>query len=515
MRQFYLLFRSFSLLFLSAIIFSCNENTVDPELFGSISGTVKTSEEAGSLPMEGVSITTNPGTTSVTTNSDGYFNLKEVKVGDVTVNAKKEGYTAVSTPVKVQEGKELVMQVVMGIAPLDSKIPDDITYVSPLDIQDDETKLPNKVNLVWRNGETEKGDTLRFDVILYEGADDAEGTKVVSNILDTTYMVKNLKFETTYLWKVVARNKQLDEVEGKKWRFTIEDYPNNGYLFVKDTLGSRDIYSWDLAENHLVRLTKDGGDEINPRISPNLKMIAYSSNSEDGKYHIYTMDTKGKNVFQVTNNFPVEGNNNKGNGFVWSPDGEKILYGNKGGLYTVNFNGTGEGTKIDNAPVNRHFTDCDWTDQFDHHTKEKIAVLTQGEMPYDNEIYLMDPNGSNLFLLVDNLEGTISSPHFSPDGTKVIFSLDSLNEYDNGRQLNAKIYSVNIDGTNFVDLSGDDKPAGTNDLQARYTDTGGKIVFMNVLNTDKGTKSIWIMDPDGSNREKIISNGEMLDLYNP
>ena len=90
-----------------------------------------------------------------------------------------------------------------------------------------------------------------------------------------------------------------------------------------------------------------------------------------------------------------------------------------------------------------------------------------------------------------------------------------MNEYDNGRQLNAKIYSVNIDGTNFVDLSGDDKPAGTNDLQARYTDTGGKIVFMNVLNTDKGTKSIWIMDPDGSNREKIISNGEMPDLYNP
>ena len=402
MRQFYLLFRHFILLCLPLIIFSCNESTVDPELFGSISGTVKTSEEAGSLPMEGVTITTNPGTTSVTTNSDGSFNLSEVNVGDVTVNAKKEGYTAVSIPVKVQEGKELVMQVIMGIAPPETVAPAEPVYSLPLDAT---ANLQTEVKLVWNNGETEKGDTLFFNVILYEDGQ-FKGDTIAESIMDTTFVAKNLKFETNYRWKVDVSNRARQETKGREWKFRTENFPKNGYLFVKDTLGSRDIFSWDLAENHLVRLTKDGGDEINPRISPNLKMIAYSSNSEDGKYHIYTMDTKGKNVFQVTNNFPVEGNNNKGNGFVWSPDGEKILYGNKGGLYTVNFNGTGESTKIDNAPVNRHFTDCDWTDQFDHHTKEKIAVLTQGEMPYDNEIYLMDPNGSNLFLLVDNLEGT-------------------------------------------------------------------------------------------------------------
>ncbi|BAX78519.1 carboxypeptidase regulatory-like domain-containing protein [Labilibaculum antarcticum] len=512
MRLFYLLRRPIILLCLSAIIFSCNESTIDPDLFGSISGIVKTSEENGSLPMEGVTITTNPGTTSVTTNEEGYFELNEVLVGDYTVSAKKEDYTAVSTSISVREAQEVVMQVIMQVAPLDSKIPDDITYVSPLDIQNDQTKLPNKVNLVWKNGETENGDTLRFDVIIFEGASDVNGTKVASNILDTTFTVQNLKFEQTYEWQIVARNKQLDEVEGEKWRFTIEDYPENGYLFVKDTLGSRDIFSWDLADNHLVRLTKDGGSEVSPRISPNEELIAYASN-KSGEYHIYTMDTKGKNVVKVTDK-PVASYHNNGTGFVWSPEGDQILYGFYGDLYTINYNGTGE-NKIDDAPVNRHFTDCDWTDQFDNDPKEKIAVLTQGEKPYDNEIYLMDPDGSNRFLLVDNLEGTISNPYFSPDGTKVIFSLDSLFESDKGRQLNARIYSVNIDGTNFVDLSGDDKPAGTNDLQARFTETGGKIVFMNVLNDNEGVKSIWIMDPDGSNREQIITNGEMPDLYNP
>ena len=509
MRQFYLLFRHFILLCLPLIIFSCNESTVDPELFGSISGTVKTSEEAGSLPMEGVTITTNPGTTSVTTNSDGSFNLSEVSVGDVTVNAKKEGYTAVSIPVKVQEGKELVMQVIMGIAPPETVAPAEPVYSLPLDAT---ANLQTEVKLVWNNGETEKGDTLFFNVILYEDGQ-FKGDTIAESIMDTTFVAKNLKFETNYRWKVDVSNRARQETKGREWKFRTENFPKNGYLFVKDTLGSRDIFSWDLAENHLVRLTNDGGSDVSPRISPNEELIAYASN-KSGEYHIYTMDTKGENVVKVTNEKPMVSYNNSGTGFVWSPEGDQILYGHYGDLYTINYNGTGE-TKIANAPVNRQFKYCDWSAHFNNVSKEKIAVLTQGEKPYDNEIYLMDPDGSNLFLLLGNLEGTISSPHFSPDGTKVIFSLDSLFQDDNGRQLNAKIYSVNVDGTNIVNLSGDDKPAGTNDLQARYTETGGKIIFMNVANDNEGEKNIWIMDPDGSNREKIISNGEMPDLYNP
>ncbi|PKQ64309.1 hypothetical protein BZG02_05695 [Labilibaculum filiforme] len=490
-------------------IFSCNESTVDPDLFGSISGTVKTSETEGSLPMEGVSITTNPGSTAVTTDIDGNFEIKDVLVGDYTVNAKKEGYTAVAISIKVREGQEVAVQVIMAIAPDETEAPSELVYALPLDAT---ANLQTEVKLVWNNGKTEKGDTLFFDVIIYENGGFA-GDTIAKAINDTSFVAKNLKFETNYRWKVDASNRAKYKTEGREWKFSTEAFPKNGYLFVKDTLDSRDVYSWDLAKNHLVRLTKDGASDVSPRISPNEELIAYASN-KTGEYHIYTMDTKGNNILKVTNDKPLVSYNNSGTGFVWSPTGDQILYGHYGDLYTINYNGTGE-TKIANAPVNRHFKYCDWSSHFNNVSKEKIAVLTQGEKPYDNEIYLMDPDGSNLFLLVGNLEGTISSPHFSPDGTKVIFSLDSLFQDDNGRQLNAKIYSVNVDGTNVVNLSGDDKTAGTNDLQARFTATGGKIAFMNVLNNNKGEKSIWIMDTDGSNREKIISNGEMPDLYNP
>lgn len=509
MRHFYLLFRVFTALCLSVVIVSCNESTVDPEFFGSISGTVVSSETEGSLPLEGVTITTNPGTTSVVTNSEGGFALNKVLVGDYSVNAKKEDYTSVNTSITIREGQENIIQIVMEVAPPETVAPDETVYATPLDATGD---LQTELSLVWKNGVTENGDTLFFDVILFEDGV-FEGDTIAKGINDTTVIATNLKFETNYRWKVDASNRARYKTEGREWKFRTEDFPKNGYLFVKDTLGSKDVYSWDLAENHLIRLTSDGGSDVNPRIAPNEELIAYSSN-KDSEYHIYTMNSKGENEFKVTNDKPVASYHNSGGGFVWSPTGDQILYGHYGDLYTINYNGTGE-NKIASAPVNRHFGNCEWSAHFNNASQEKLAVLTQGEKPYDNEIYLMDPDGSNLFLLVDNLEGTISNPQISPDGTKVIFSLDSLFEDDNGRQLSAKIYSVNVDGTNVVNLSGDDKPDGTNDLQARYTETGNKIVFLNIANDNEGVRSIWTMDLDGSNREKIIDNAEMPDLYNP
>lgn len=507
MRYFYLIIRLCVLMCLSFFILSCNESSVDPKLYGSISGTVTTSEDG--LPMEGVSITTNPGTGSVSTDADGNFLLDEVLVGDYSIGAKKEAYANLNTNISVGEGQEVIVQMVMNIAPDEAIEPAKAIYVKPLDLS---KNLTTKMEFVWNSGAGENEESLFFDLILYEdGA--FNGDTIAKGITDTVFVATNLKFETNYRWKVNVSNRERYETEGEEWKFRTEAFPENGYLFVKDTLGSKNIYSWDLTENHLVQLTKHGGSETNPMISHNEELIAYASN-KDGAYHIYTMDTKGENVFKVTNSKPVASYHNNGSGFVWSPTGDKILYGHYGGLYRINSNGTGE-NKIASAPIDRHFKSCDWTEHFNNSSQEKIAVLTQGEKPYDNEIYLMDTDGSNLFLLVDNLEGTLSHPHFSPGGTKVIFSLDSLFQDDNGRQLNAKIYSIDIDGGNLTDLSANNKPEGTNDLQARYNETGSKIVFVNVANDGEGEKSIWTMDTDGSSREKVISKGEMPDVYNP
>src|SRR5690606_34315791 len=106
--------------------------------------------------------------------------------------------------------------------------------------------------------------------------------------------------------------------------------------------------------------------------------------------------------------------------------------------------------------------------------------------------------------------GLIEAPSFSTDGTKILFTKDvSGFEGGNGRQLNAHIFLMSIDGSDTVDLS-INKPAGTNDLNPTFSPDGSKIIFTNVKNDGSSPKEIWIMDADGANRQKLIT-GEMPD----
>jgi TolB protein len=123
----------------------------------------------------------------------------------------------------------------------------------------------------------------------------------------------------------------------------------------------------------------------------------------------------------------------------------------------------------------------------------------------------MNNDGSNMTLLINNLPGIMESPSFSPDGNKIIFTRDiSGHQVSNGRQLDARIFIVNINGADTVDVS-INKPAGTNDLHPRFSPDGSKIIFENVTNDGSSEKEIWIMDVQGNNRQKFLSNSEMPD----
>ncbi|MCD6105318.1 MAG: fibronectin type III domain-containing protein, partial [Thermosipho sp. (in: Bacteria)] len=66
------------------------------------------------------------------------------------------------------------------------------------------------------------GDKLIYDVYFGEGED----LKLIASDLSTdTYKLEDLKFETTYYWKVVARDKNNIGVEGPIWQFTTNYLP--------------------------------------------------------------------------------------------------------------------------------------------------------------------------------------------------------------------------------------------------------------------------------------------------
>lgn len=505
MKKSYLLFGLICCICLSGLILSCNESTAEEDLYGRIKGKVTDSD---SKPLAGVSISTSPASTSTVTDKNGAFDLGRVFAKDYTINASKDEYASLSTPVKVQEDQEQIITIVLNDEDPNTKAPKEPNYLNPKDAAKNQK---SEIELKWNNCKINKKDEIKYDVYLYAGAKDTEGKKVAENITDTIFTITDLTFETTYLWKVVARNKNMEITEGQLVRFTTENYPINEYFFVREENGNKDIYSWDLEKNHVVRLTEESGSDVYPSVSPNDQSIVYSSN-QTGQYHLYKMNLHGKDKRKISTS-PIASYHSNGGGFSWSPDGSKILYPNNSKLLRINNDGTGE-TIVARAPVNRHFKACHWSGTFNNASREKLVVLTQGELPYENEIYLLDPDGSNMNLLVSDLPGTLSNPRFSLDGTKVIFSIDTLYQDKHGRQLNAKICSINVDGTNWKRLTDKTKVDGTNDLQARFSQTGGNIIFLNVASDGDGTKRIFKMNVDGSNRKEIILNGEMPEWIN-
>lgn len=132
-------FRSIAALLFITIAFifsSCSKETVDVQLFGDIEGIVIDSDSDDPIPR--VNLTTTPPSNSITSNSDGSFNLNNLPVGNYTIQARKSGYSNVSVSVNVQEDRVTTAQIVL--TPVD-ETPD----VSEEDLEAEVTSWANAV----------------------------------------------------------------------------------------------------------------------------------------------------------------------------------------------------------------------------------------------------------------------------------------------------------------------------------------------------------------------------------
>lgn len=82
---------------------------------GRIKGQV-TDAETGS-PLAGVNIKTNPGTSTVTTNANGEYEIPQVSAGTFTLTAEKTGYVSATASVAVKAGTITTADIVMKRTP--------------------------------------------------------------------------------------------------------------------------------------------------------------------------------------------------------------------------------------------------------------------------------------------------------------------------------------------------------------------------------------------------------------
>jgi len=202
---------------------------------------------------------------------------------------------------------------------------------------------------------------------------------------------------------------------------------------------------------------------------------------------------------------PITGYQNPGRGLAWTVDGQRILYANYNRLSFIQHDGTVEGV-ITTAPANRHFRDIDCSPD-----GNLIVALTVGVNADDSEIYLMNSDGSNPIVLVNNLAGIIEAPVFSIDSKKVMFTRD-VSGYSSGtnRQLDSHIFIIDINTLEITDLS-TDKANGTNDTHPRFSPNGAEIIFENASNVPGSEISLWTMSSSGDDRDELIPNASMPD----
>ncbi len=74
-----------------------------------------------------------------------------------------------------------------------------------------------RITLSWRGGDPDPGDTVTYDIYL---GTVSPPPLLIAGYPDTFYRPTGLKYDSTYYWRVVARDEVGDTAAGPEWRFT-------------------------------------------------------------------------------------------------------------------------------------------------------------------------------------------------------------------------------------------------------------------------------------------------------
>ena len=168
-----------------------------------------------------------------------------------------------------------------------------------------------------------------------------------------------------------------------------------------------------------------------------IKKISFVT-TQEGKWQIYIMNQDGtareRLINQEKNQF---GYSIVGSGASWSFDGEKIVFASNAfslglGIYTVDSDGKNLRQLTNFADSDSYNFSPTWSPD-----GKKIAFVS--ERDGDDEIYVMNFDGSEQTRLTLN-QGQESSPAWSPDGSQIAFV--------SRREGRDQIYLMNPDGSN-------------------------------------------------------------------
>jgi hypothetical protein len=512
-------------LFLSALLglllWACNDDPLQPELYGNIRGIV---QEADGTPIVGAQVSTNPATVSVETDSLGEFAIDSILVRNYSIVAQKEGFRDRTQTVELTDEETVNVTLTMTEQTENNDPPSVPTLLEP---SDDATDVERSPILRWTASDPEE-DALTYTVQVFSSVDT---TTFIQTTTDTFLQVPNLRLETSYLWTVSADDGNNPPVTSTVQRFTTKEFPDYRIHVVKeDTItGNLVIYAaeepvLDGSGNaqdslELIPLTDPGVNSWRPHLNPQRNRVAFISN-RNGENHLFLMDRNGDNVEQLSSDArPISGGFNVYDlNYAWEPNGERIIYPSNNRLYWINIS-TRSTVQYAQAEPGFDFVEVDIALSNDPIAVDPYFVLArqEGEDRYDTRILLYNPSLQSNVLLDANdslIRGQLAGPIFSPGDNLMVYSEDQQTG-TNFDQIprDAVLFQSNYQGnplTSKEALPVGDKAADTNDLYPAFSPGGQRLLLANTPNdTRNPIGNIFLVDLTGG------GSGEVRELAYP
>jgi hypothetical protein len=204
--------------------------------------------------------------------------------------------------------------------------------------------------------------------------------------------------------------------------------------------------------------------------------IAFYRYAGDGT-DIFSVNPDGTNEVALTNQSGYELDPE------WSPDGQKIAFGYRGAIRTMNADGSGQ-VQLLGPPG---MVEPSWSPDGGKLAFARFWTPPPiDENPQQKDIFKINTDGTG-FANVTNDAAFDSHPAWSPDGAKIAF--------DSGTCCPNDIYTINPDGTGLTQLTFD----FTSDLP-QWSPDGSKIAY-------SGYGGVKVMNRDGTGQTLIASGG--------
>ena len=484
------------LLTLFGIAWSCSQEEFIEKGQGIVKGRVVESETY--TPIANARVSSSPITSTVFTDSLGYYTVTQVNEGDYSFEARKDGYIAKFEAVHVNTGgtTEMVFELVKQ---QENNLPPTVPVLTtPTDNALDQSL---EVTLKWTCTDPED-DALTYKVTLRN--DTSNNVVTYDNITTTSFTLTNLSYSTKYYWQVTAKDGVNPDVNSLTSSFRTLMFPNARYLFVRKAGDNNVIFTADDSGNEL-QITSDATNSFRPRKNTQANKIAFIRTT-GGQGHIYTMKPDGSSEFKVTSNVPVAGFNLDYYNYCWRANGSQLIYSNFDKLYRINADGSGL-IQLYQTPTGKFISECDWS-----YDGNLIALKVNDLSGYNVEIYVIDMSGNVVANVLSGVNGAAGGLHLSVNNTKLVFTRDvSGYQSSDYRQLDNRIFMYDFT-TNATTEVAVQRPAGYNDLDVRFSPNEAELIFVSTSNDGVSPRTITKYTMGTSNsRTTLFSNGVMPD----